>query len=339
VGADRSSIGSGPAGQQDGPAGDPVETTVSGSRGVGRSRAAEGAENFPVAMRVLPRELRLALRAVYDVVRVIDDLGDEPGPVARSGTETNAGDTAERRVARLDAFAADLGRVWAGGRPAAPVLRALVPVVRGRGLMQDPFDRLIAANLADQRVERYETLADLLGYCALSAVPIGRLVLQLFRVDAPAGSPVEQRADAVCTALQLLEHCQDVAEDRARGRVYLPADDLRVFGVAEADLDAPHATPALARLVRHETDRALELLGSGAGVVADLHGWARVAVAGYVAGGRAAGDALLRVHGDVLGRVASTRRRDVLRHLVVALASARSAPARLAQASTVRSTP
>jgi hypothetical protein len=74
-------------------------------------------------------------------------------------------------------------------------------------------------------------------------------------------------------------------------------------------------------------------------VVADLHGWARIAVAGYVAGGRAAGDALLRVHGDVLGRVASTRRRDVLRHLVVALASARSAPARLAQASTVRSTP
>jgi squalene synthase HpnC len=315
---------------------------MSDSRGVARLRAAEGAENFPVALRVLPGELRVALRTVYDVVRVIDDLGDEPGPVARSGTESNVGDTAERRVARLDAFGADLGRVWAGGEPDAPVLRALVPVVRDRGLTQDPFDRLIAANLADQRVERYATLADLLAYCALSAAPIGRLVLQVFRVDAPAGSPVERRSDAVCTALQLLEHWQDVAEDRARGRVYLPADHLRVFGVAEADLDAPRASPALARLVRYETDRALELLDSGAGVLADLHGWARIAVAGYVAGGRAAGAALLRVHGDVLGREASPRRRDVLRHLVVSLASVRTAPPgplHRTTGTTVRSTP
>lgn len=284
-----------------------------------RLRQAEQAENFPVALRVLPARVRTRLRAVYDVVRTIDDLGDE---------------AAGNRAAELHAFADDLGTVWipGGAGPSAPVLRRLVPVVREGGLPREPFDRLIAANLQDQQVTRYRTWDELLGYCALSAEPIGRLVLAVFEVDAPPGGAVERAADRVSTALQLLEHWQDVAEDRDRGRVYLPLEDLDRFGITntsdvdgaavgdarhdQGDLWAAGASPALRRLIAHETARAVALLDEGAAVVRTLHGWARLAVAGYVAGGRAAADALRRAEWDVLAGSPAARRRDVIRHLV-----------------------
>ncbi|MFC5995798.1 squalene synthase HpnC [Pseudonocardia hispaniensis] len=272
-----------------------------------RLRLAERTENFPVALRVLPARLRTPLRAVYDVVRTIDDLGDEAD-----------GD----RTARLREFADDLALVWAGGPagPRSPVLRALVPTVAAFGLAREPFDRLIEANLQDQRVTRYETWSDLLGYCELSAVPIGRLVLALFGEPGSTPDPTTLRAsDAVCTALQLLEHWQDVGQDRRRGRVYLPTEDLAAFGVPEEALDAPSAGPALRRLLACETARAVALLDSGAPVVGRMRGWGRLAVAGYVAGGRAAADALRRREWDVLRGSCAPRRRDLARHLVAAL--------------------
>jgi len=261
-------------------------------------RAQRHGENFPVALRLLPRSVRADLVAAYNVARVIDDLGDEA-----------EGD----RAARLRAFAADLSTIWAGGQPIAPVLRQLAPTVAARQLDQEPFQRLIEANLVDQRVHRYASYADLRGYCALSAHPVGRLVLGVFEVTDPVAVEL---SDRVCAALQLVEHWQDVAEDRRAGRIYLPGEDMARFGVTEGDLDAATASAPLRRLMAFQTDRAAELLDSGAGLVGLLRGWARLAVAGYLAGGRAAVDALRRVDGDVLGQVPGARRRDVLRHLV-----------------------
>ncbi|MGH3811276.1 MAG: squalene/phytoene synthase family protein, partial [Pseudonocardiaceae bacterium] len=143
------------------------------------------AENFPVAFRLLPRQLRTDLVAVYDVARVIDDLGDAA-----------AGD----RTALLEEFRRDLTAVWEGGRPDHPVLRRLVPAVRARALDREPFERLIQANLLDQRVSRYATYAQLRGYCALSAEPVGRIVLAVFGVQSPAAIEL---SDRVCAALQL----------------------------------------------------------------------------------------------------------------------------------------
>ncbi|TCK20512.1 squalene synthase HpnC [Pseudonocardia endophytica] len=284
-----------------------------------RLLGAERAENFPVAMRVLPARVRERLHAVYAVLRVIDDLADEPVPVGGSGTEPCPGTTPAQRLRRLEAFRTDLDGVWSGAPVRAPVLAALAPVARDTGLTREPFDRLLDAGVADQRITRYRTWDELLGYCALSAEPVGRIVLTLFGVS--AGPELLRDCDAVCTALQLLEHCADVGEDHRRGRTYLPAEDLRAFGVAEADLDADRAGPALRGLLRYETARARALLDGGAVAVAGLRGWARVAVAGYVAGGRAAADALVRADGDVLsgdGR-AVRRRADVVRHLPGAL--------------------
>jgi squalene synthase HpnC len=271
-----------------------------------RLRRLQREENFPVALRVLPSSLRADLQAVYDVVRTIDDLGDEL-PERQPGA----------RAAALRAFSDDLAAVWSATPPRDPVPARLVPVARRRGLSLEPFDRLVRANLADQEVSRYASFADLLDYCALSAAPVGAVVLQVF------GAATEERlalSDRVCAGLQVVEHLQDVAEDRRRGRVYLPQEHLAAAGVAEAELDAPVASPALRRLVLAEADRVTDLLAAGPPLIASLHGWARLAVAGYVAGGRAAVDAVRRVDGDVLGRTARTRRRDVLRHVAVLLA-------------------
>jgi squalene synthase HpnC len=262
-------------------------------------RNKERAENFPVALRLLPRAVRTDLRAVYDVVRTIDDLGDE-------------GDAAAR-PAGLAAFADDLARVWTTGEPQAPVLARLVPTVRRCHLPRDPFDRLVRANIVDQQVDRYETFADLLGYCDLSAAPIGELVLRLFDRATPERIAL---SDRVCAALQVAEHLQDVGEDRRRGRIYLPQRDMAAFGVAESDLDAAITSPALRRLVLAECDKVAGLLSSGPPLLAELSGWARLAVTGYVAGGHAAVDGLRRAGGDVLKASPGVRRRDLARQLV-----------------------
>src|SRR5215470_17670204 len=208
-------------------------------------RGRERAENFPVALRVLPRRLRVDLAAVYDVARVVDDLGDDaPGD----------------RVAQLEAFAADLATIWEGGTPRAAVLRQLAGTVRDRDLPREPFDRLIQANIMDQRVSRYATLDDLVGYCRLSADPVGRIVLGVFGASTPRRVAW---SDRICTALQLVEHWQDIAEDRRAGRIYVPQEDLRRFGVAETDLDGPRSTPAVRELVAFEADRARRMLLEG----------------------------------------------------------------------------
>ena len=269
--------------------------------------ARQRSENFPVALRVLPRRLRTHLGAVYQVARVIDDLGDAaPGD----------------RVAQLEAFAADLGTIWAGGTPQAPVLRRLADTVRACDLPQEPFDKLVRANLVDQRVTGYPTFADLLGYCELSAEPVGRIVLGVF------GAGTAQRiawSDRICTALQLIEHWQDVAEDRRAGRIYLPEEDLHRFGVAPADLDASASTPALRELVAFEAGRAREMLLSGLPLLGELRGWARLAISGYVAGGLAALDGLRRSGWEVLPGSPGVRRFDLIRRLTWLLTLRRAA--------------
>jgi squalene synthase HpnC len=256
------------------------------------------AENFPVALRLLPAAPRRHLVTVYDVVRVIDDLGDEaPGD----------------RTELLQAFAVDLRRVWTDGLPAHPVLRPLVRTARECRLEPEPFERLLQANLQDQAVTRYPDREALLQYCALSAAPVGRIVLAVFDVRWP---PATALSDRVCAGLQLLEHWQDVAEDRRRGRVYLPQQDMAATGVPESDLDGVSSSPALRRLIALETGFALDQLGAGAELVGGLRGWPRLAVAGYVAGGRAAADALRRSGWDVLAGSPRPRRQDVARHLL-----------------------
>jgi squalene synthase HpnC len=249
-------------------------------------------ENFPVASRLLPRDLRADLLAVYGFARLVDELGD-----------TVEGD----RLAALDWLESELDAAIAG-RAGHPLLRALQPTLRRAGVEREPFARLIEANRLDQRRDRYETWEQLRAYCALSADPVGELVLALSGAATPERIAL---SDEICTALQLIEHCQDVAEDLRSGRVYLPAEDLARFGCGEAELAAPHASGAVRAVVAFEAQRADRLLDAGAPLIGTLRGRLRVAVAAFVAGGRAALGAIERAGYDVLAgapRAGSGRR-------------------------------
>ncbi|MEV5726978.1 squalene synthase HpnC [Streptomyces pharetrae] len=255
-------------------------------------------ENFPVAPFFLPRAWRTDLMAVYGFARLVDDIGD--GDLAPGGADARllgvSAREAEDRLLLLDAFEADLRRVF-DGVPRHPLLRRLQPTVRRRSLTPEPFLGLIAANRQDQLVGRYETYDDLLAYCELSANPVGRLVL------AVTGTATPERirlSDAVCTALQIVEHLQDVAEDLRRDRIYLPAEDMKRFHVQEADLAAPSAGASVRALVAYEAQRARDLLNAGAPLVGSVHGRLRLLLAGFVAGGRAAVDAIAAAGHDVL---------------------------------------
>lgn len=240
-------------------------------------------ENFPVALRVLPRSLRGNLVALYGFARFTDQLGD-----------AYRGD----RPAALDWLEAEVDRALAGAADVHPLVGPIVATTRQHRIDPQPLRDLIEANRVDQTVTRYATYDDLLGYCRLSANPVGRLVLGIFEATTP------ERAgwsDDVCSALQIVEHLGDLAEDAGDGRVYLPVEDLQRFGVDPAELLVSPARPALRALVAFEADRARRLLDRGAALPGSLQGWARVATTAFVAGGYAALDGLAAADFDPLG--------------------------------------
>ncbi|MGW2418970.1 squalene synthase HpnC [Streptomyces sp. NPDC001709] len=255
-------------------------------------------ENFPVAPFFLPKSWRDDLMAVYGFARLVDDIGD--GDLAPGGADARllgvSATEAEDRLLLLDAFETDLRRVF-DGTPYHPLLRRLQPAVRRRGLTPEPFLGLIAANRQDQLVTRYETYDDLLAYCELSANPVGRLVLAVTGTSTPERIRL---SDAICTALQIVEHLQDVAEDLGRDRIYLPAEDMKRFHVQETDLAAKTASASVRALVAYEAQRARVLLNEGAPLVGSVHGRLKLLLAGFVAGGRAAIHAIAAAEYDVL---------------------------------------
>jgi squalene synthase HpnC len=239
-------------------------------------------ENFPVASRLLGRRERADLLAIYGFARLVDELGD-----------THPGE----RMAALSWLESELDAAFAGAA-SHPLLVALQPTIARRALTTGPFRRLIEANRTDQRVTRYRTWQELRGYCALSADPVGELVLAVFGAATPRRVEL---SDSICTALQLAEHCQDVAEDLAAGRVYLPLEDMDRFGCEVEDLGAARAGPAVRGVIAFEVARAHRLLDAGLPLIGELEGRARLGVAAFVAGGRAALQAIARAGYDVLG--------------------------------------
>jgi squalene synthase HpnC len=251
-------------------------------------------ENFPVAMRLVPGPTRRHLLALYGYARLVDDVGDEA-----SGDRTRA----LRRIRH------EVDRIHAGEWPSHPILRATARSVRDLHLPREPFLHLIEANLRDQGRVDIEDWSGLLAYCRLSANPVGELVLHVF------GAATADRiamSDRICTALQIVEHLQDVTEDARRGRIYLPADERRRAGVSPRDLVVVPAPPAVRRLAARIAGRAGRMLDEGAPLVGTLPGIARLAVAGYVAGGRAAVRSLARNGYRHLDGRLSPARRDVV---------------------------
>jgi squalene synthase HpnC len=268
-------------------------------------------ENFPVALRLLPARHRRHLTNLYFFARLTDDLGDE----ARDQRSQPPADVGELRLRLLDELAADVDRIYTGGTPESPVMQAMADTVKECGVPARPLLDLIQANRQDQQVTRYRTFAELEQYCELSANPVGQIVLYIFGVATPQRIAL---SDSICTALQLAEHWQDVAEDLGLGRIYLPGEDLERYGCTEADLAAPTAGPAVRQLMIFEVNRADKLLDEGAPLVGTLRGAARLAVAGYLAGGRAALAAIRAQGHDVLTGTPRPRKQRLAGELVKA---------------------
>jgi squalene synthase HpnC len=244
-------------------------------------------ENFPVASFLFPRALRPHLRAVYGFARLVDILGDEA-----EGDRLALLDELEREVEACyigEPKPVARGRASPGraaDQPSWPVMQQLQPTIREFDLPREPFLRLIECNRIDQRKSEYETWDEVLWYCDHSADPVGRLVLGLLRLaDQPE---LVAASDDVCTGLQLVNFLQDVPRDLALGRIYMPAEDRRHFGVAV--LDRPNEP--LRALLRFEAERARGLLAGGRVLRERIGGRIGRAVGLFARGGLAALDTL-----------------------------------------------
>ena len=203
-------------------------------------------ENFSVATWFLPKRLRQHFFNVYAYCRISDDLGDETGDRATS-------------LQLLDEWETELNACYAGS-PRHPVFVALAGTVREFDIPKHEFSDLLTAFRQDQKITRYETFDDLLGYCRNSANPVGHLVLYL------CGYRDEERqrlSDFTCTGLQLANFWQDVSTDYDKGRVYLPLEDLRCFGITEEDISTARNTAPFCEMMRFEVQRAREWFERG----------------------------------------------------------------------------
>jgi squalene synthase HpnC len=232
-------------------------------------------ENFPVASLLAPRSARPHLRAIYGFARLVDNLGDEA-----EGDRAELLDELERQL---------------DGPPRTEIMKRVHRTIAACDLPREPFRRLIEANRIDQAKTRYDTWAEVREYCTYSADPVGRLVLAVYGRDDPE---LIAMSDDVCTGLQLVNFMQDPPRDLALGRVYLPQEDLRGFGLRDEDLAGPHS-PALAALLRFEAERARPLLLRGLPLARALGRRVGTSVALYARGGLAALDSLERAGWDV----------------------------------------
>jgi squalene synthase HpnC len=203
-------------------------------------------ENFSVATWFLPERLRQDFFNVYAYCRISDDLGDEVGDARAS-------------LSLLDQWEAELDACY-GGNPRHPVFVALAETVRKCEIPKQTFVDLLTAFRQDQRVSRYATFTDVLGYCRYSANPVGYLVLY---VCGYRDAERQALSDFTCTALQLANFWQDVSPDYANGRIYLPLEDLRRFGVTEDDIAAQRNTAAFCEVMRFEVERARDWFRRG----------------------------------------------------------------------------
>jgi squalene synthase HpnC len=240
-------------------------------------------ENFSLATRLMPRRLRPHFYSVYAYCRGVDDLGDE----AR-------GD----RLVHLAEWERQL-RLCYSGTPTHPYFVALQDTIARFDIPEEPFLKLIEANRRDQRTTRHATYSALLDYCDHSANPVGRIVLYVLGHRDP---DLHALSDHTCTALQLTNFWQDVRRDFLIGRIYLPVEDMEGFGVPESDIAAGRATDQFRALLRFEVERAHELFRLGVPLVQRVHGFARVDIALFTAGGIAVLRKIERQGYDVLGR-------------------------------------
>ncbi len=241
-------------------------------------------ENFPVASLLLPAPLREPVAVIYRFARSADDFADEgDAPPAE-------------RLARLEDYRAALRRIAEREPPGLPLFEDIARVAREHALPLQPFHDLLDAFSQDVVKKRYASFAEVLDYCRRSANPVGRLLLHLFRA---ATSENQRDSDSICSGLQLANFWQDVEIDYAKGRVYLPQDEMRAHGVSERHLAERRCDDAWRTLLGFQLARTRVMLQSGAPLGRRLPGRVGLEIRATVQGGLRIVDKLEACRGDM----------------------------------------
>jgi squalene synthase HpnC len=241
-------------------------------------------ENFPVASFLLPKRLRRPIEAIYRFARGADDIADE-------GNVSN-----EERLQGLAAYNAELDLIENGKAPQFPSFVELAVVIAEWKLPISLFRDLTDAFAQDVVKKRYADFPDLMDYCRRSANPIGRLLLYLFD---RASEENLRYSDSICSTLQIINFWQDIAIDWAKGRVYLPQEDLVRFGVSEQLIAEQRCTPEWIALLDFEVERSRQLILAGAPLVHDLPGRLGWEIRMTVQGGLRILEQIRQARGDV----------------------------------------
>ena len=228
-------------------------------------------ENFPVGSILLPAKLREPIALVYAFARTADDFADE-GTLAP-----------EERLSRLDRYSRELDAIETGAEPDLPLFRALAGVVRRHALPIELFRDLLSAFVQDVTKHRYADFDEVMDYCRRSANPVGRLLLHLFGETRPH---LLARSDSICTSLQLINFLQDVEIDFAKGRIYIPLDEMQRFGVNEDQIARRDTGGGWQPLMNWQTERAKRMLEEGAPLGTWFRGRVGLELRMIVLGGR-----------------------------------------------------
>ena len=263
-------------------------------------------ENFPVASWVLPARYREPVRLIYAFARQADDFADE-------------GDAADaQRLASLGRFGLELDRIEAGQPSSDPLFAQLAPVIRTHALPVSLFRDLLSAFAQDVSKKRYADFSEVMDYCRRSADPVGRLLLHLYGETRPSSLAC---SDAICTSLQLINFLQDVEIDYAKGRIYLPLDEMARHGVSEQQIAARDAGGAWSRFMLEQIERARRMLQAGAPLGRVLRGRLGLELRMIVQGGDRILTKLQAVRGDVFTRRPQLRGADWIYMMMRALGS------------------
>ncbi len=259
-------------------------------------------ENFNVVSKLLPEGIKEHLTNIYNYCRYIDDIGD----LSLGKREENLRSAEQDLKEALD------------GATSNKIFSAITTTVKKTSAPEKNLFDLIEANFMDQTIKKYDTFEQLCDYCQLSANPVGRLVLAAFGAYNDENAKL---SDLICTSLQIIEHLQDIAEDYAEGRIYLPKEDLEKFHVEESMLegkartskaksklfeldfnrDVPAITDELKRLLSFECGRARQLMLEGSPLLNALPSVAaKVAIAGFIGGGLAQLEAIEKSNYNVI---------------------------------------
>ncbi len=227
-------------------------------------------ENFPVASLLMPAPLRAPIEVIYRFARSADDIADE------------GDDPPDVRLGKLSVYQAHLATIAIGETPHDPLFQDVAKIIRNHVLPIQLFGDLLDAFAQDVTKKRYASFAELLDYCRRSANPVGRLLLHLFKRTTDSDLA---RSDAICSALQLVNFWQDVEIDHAKGRVYLPQDEMARHGVSEDHLATRRCDQAWRALMEFQVIRSRNLLLSGKSLGRSLPGRVGLEIRATIQGG------------------------------------------------------